>query len=411
MSFKFSELIEEVKARSVLNKAGTRFDTRIENIINTSIFRLSREAFWRVLRRKTTFETEAEYSTGSGSVSVTNGSKSVTVTGATLITDGIEIGRRVDLGGSALNYEIVSITGETTFTVNVAYDGTTSSAQTYKIYGRGEYNLPIQTGRIATVWHEDFGSPFVMRYMTDQDFLHSNTSFEQGDTPIVWRQWSVDHVIQQPIEASVLRVYSSASADQNVEITVFGTVSGYPDFETIITNSSDGTTAVSGTKSFTTVERITKSKSTTGRITIDSNSANVTVAVLPVGDSTGSVEYKKIQIFPFPNRVFPINVYYYKDPWRLVNSNDVSELGHQFDEAIILLTTAKLNYNQSKKEGDKFLALYMDEVKNLRRNNADAYANYKPTLRTPYTVGRGTLTGNPNLSYNQLGGYYGPRVI
>jgi hypothetical protein len=50
--------------------------------------RLGREAYWRNLRKKTTFNTITSYTTGSGAVAVTNGSTIVTITGATLITDG-----------------------------------------------------------------------------------------------------------------------------------------------------------------------------------------------------------------------------------------------------------------------------------------------------------------------------------
>jgi len=410
--YTFADLQTEVKKRALLNESGSTFDVAVRNAINTSLFRLSREFNFRVLRRKTTFETEAEYSTGTGAVSVTNGSKNVTVTGATFITDGIQIGRRIDLGGSSKTYIIKTITGETTITVDKTYDGTTSTTQSYKIYGREEYNLPLQAGRISMLWHEDYGYPFTMRFITDLDFFSSGVTIENGDTPAWWKQWEINTVIQQPIDNSVMRVSSSDSADTSKNITIFGTVGGYPDFETIVTNGSDGTTAVSGTKTFDvgSIERVVKDSSTAGRITVDSNSANVTVAVIPAGDITAGIEYKKVQVFPLPTRVFPINVFYYKDPWRLVNDQDVHELGHQSDEAVILLASSKMLYAQGKKsDGDKFFALYLDEVSSLKKANADTIANWLPMMRKPHQ-GRG-IRGplvNRHLSFAQVGGFFGP---
>ena len=105
----------------------------------------------------------------------------------------------------------------------------------------------------------------------------------------------------------------------------------------------------------------------------------------------------------------------YKDPARLVNDGDMHELGHQFDEAIILLSTAKLNYEQSQKEGDRFQALYTDEVKNLRKHNIDVIANWLPNLRSGargVSGGRFGRTGSRFLGFGQVGGgNFGPRVI
>jgi hypothetical protein len=117
--------------------------------------------------------------------------------------------------------------------------------------------------------------------------------------------------------------------------------------------------------------------------------------------------YKKIQLFPLPNAVFPIRVQYYKDVWRLVNDGDMHELGGEFDEAILLLATSKINYGQSKSEGDKYFALYKDEVKSLKRYNVDRNLDWLPRLKRP-NEGRPnqSLIGR-NLNLRQVGGNYG----
>lgn len=405
MSMLFSDLKTETKQRATQGQSGTEFNTTTDNVVNSSLFRVGREANWRNLRRKAVIATEAEYTTGTGAVSVTASSNSVTITGATLIANGIQVGRRIDLGGSSRPYVIDTITGETTLTVKPAYDGTTSTTQTYKIYGREEYNVPIQAGRISMLWHEDYGYPYVMHYATDEDFYGSGVSIEEGNTPIYWRQWGEDNVIEQPLEASVLRVYSSSASDTSVAITVTGIVGGYPDQETITVT---GTSAVSGSKSFTKVERVSKASSSVGRITVDANSANTTIAVLPAGDSTSNIMYKKVQIWPLPTRVFNVNVEYYKDPWRLVNDGDIQELGQEFDEAIILLSVAKILAYQGKKEADKYFAFYADEIRSLKKRNADLVP-WTPRLLKPK---ESALTSSSRvhkyLNYSQLGSGYGP---
>ena len=406
MAFLFSDLQQEVKRRGTVNQSGTAFDTAIKNMINLSLFRVSREAPWRVLRRKAVFNTVGTYTTGSGAGTFTNGSKSITVVGATFLTDGIIIGRRIRLQGSSKVYKIATVTGETTLTIDENYSGTTiTGTGTYSILGQEEYNLPIESGHRMFIWHSAYGDPLQLTYFPDQDFYGAGVDDAAENIPTCYRMWGEDMVNTQLKAASVITVSSSSTADTNISITIFGVVSGYPDYEVIMTNSSDGTTAAAGTKSFTSVERVIKSADTTGRITVTANTANTTVAVLPVGDTTAGIMLKKIQLWPLPNTVIPMNVQYYKDPYRLVNDNDAHELGQEFDEAIMLLATSKLKYEQNQDEGEKFFSLYSEEIKNLRKTNMDKI-DWFPTLRRPNTNYRGSV--HPFLGYAQVGPYYGP---
>lgn len=409
--FTFLDLQSEVKRRSTKDQGGTQFDTAIKNIINTSLFRVARECPWRVLRRKSFFNTETSYSTGTGAVTVTASSASFSVTGATFITDNIQVGRRIKFGTDSNYYTIRTITSETAGTIDRLYAGTTSSTTSYQILPTEEYNLPIQVNpQRDFLWHNAYGYPMQMEYITDQDFRSYNVNDTQVAKPLCYRMWGEDMVITQPVQASVLRVTSSSSSDTSIPITIFGIVSGYPDYEIITTNSSNGTTAVSGSKSFSSVERVTKGSSSVGRITIDANSAADTVAVLPIGDTTAGIMYSKCQLWPLPDGIYPINVQYYKDPWRLVNDNDVHEMGQDFDEAIILLATAKIKYESSMNDdGDKFFGLYTDEIKTLRRTNMDKI-DWLPSLKRPQDSRRSNnrISNGRGLLYGQLGANYGP---
>lgn len=404
--FTFADLQNEVKRRATKDQGGTQFTTAIKNVINTSLFRVAREAAWRVLRRSSYFTTETSYTTGTGAVSVTNGSKNFSVTGATFLTDNIKVGRRIKFGTSGTYYTIRTITSETAGTIDINYDGTTSTTTSYSILPTEEYNLPIQAGHRMFMWHRSYGYPYKMEYVTDQDFRGSGVIDTNISTPVCYRMWGEDMIIEQPLAASVMRITSSSSSDTSIPITVFGTVSGYPDYEIITTNASNGTTAVSGSKSFTAVERVIKGSSSVGRITVDCNSANTTVAVLPVGDTTGGIMYRKVQLWPLPDAVFDINVQYYKDPYRLVNDADIHELGQEFDEAIILLSMAKLKYEQNQTEADKAFGLYSDEIRSLRKTNADKI-DWLPKLQKTNNMNTGSRI-HSQLNYNQLGGNYGP---
>jgi hypothetical protein len=391
----FKEMQDEVARRAVRNNS-SQFTTAIKNAINSSLMRVGREAYWRVLRRKSTFDTVTSYTTGSGAVTATNNSKNVTITGATLITDDIQVGRLISLGGAL--YTIAQITGETTLVLDRVFDGTSTVVGTYEIYPQEEYNLPIQATHRCFLWHEDYGYPYLMTYMTDQSFFACGVDRNETGTPTHYRMWGVDMVIEQVKTPSIVSVVSSSSSDSTQIITIYGTVSGYPDKESI---TCTGLTTANGTKSFSSIERIVKSTTSLGRITVTANSGNTTLAVFPTGDTMDGIQYRKVQIWPLPDSILPINVYYYKDVYLLENDGDIHELGVQFDEAIILLATARIQLETGQQEGGNFAQLYGDEIKILKRTNVDKmdYVN----ILTRGGRNRVDPLIHPTLTYRQAG--------
>jgi hypothetical protein len=400
----FLDLQDEVKRRAIRNEGNTTFDEAIKNLINQSLFRVSREAKWRSLRKTSYFMTKPSYTTGSGNGSYTNNSTAINISAANLLTNDVQINRRIKLSGDSTYHLIRSITGEEDLTIEKAYSGEATTSGTYEILGQAEYNLPIQASHRMFLWHEQYGYPLMLHFMTDQDFYRSSYSNVDQAVPEYYRMWGEDMVQSQPKQPGLVSLSSSASGDTSVTITVFGTVSGYPDYESILTDSSDGTTSVSGSKIFTSIDRIVKSASTQGRLTVTADSGNTTVAVLPVGDTTAGVLYRKVQLWPLPEDEFPINVWYYKDPYRLVNPTDVHDLGQDFDEAIIILAVAKLKAENEQKESQQWFAMYKDEIKNLRRTNVDKI-DWIARFKRPYLAGNDLV--RPNLSYRQVGPYYG----
>ena len=404
MATTFKTLQDEIKRRGTRDQSGTTFDAGIKNIINFSISRIATDAPWRTLRRKTTFDTVTSYTKGSttGGASVTSGSTTVTVPNATFITDGVQIGRKVKITASGTYYYIKTIPSETTFTVDMNNFATTSTGNTYEILPQEEYVLPMQISHRIFMWHEMFGYPYFLRYVTDMDFYTRGLYLVQKYPPTNYRMWGEDMVLNQVREPSVLSLASSSSSDVNISVMVFGTVSGYPDYEIITTDPSNGSATVNGLKTFSYVERVSKSVASTGRITCSANTAQDTITVLPVGDTTSGPLYAKVQLYPLPNMVAPIHVQYYKNPYDLINDSDVHELGEDFNEAIILLSVAKIKAEANLAEADRFMQFYIDEMRHLKTTNCDKF-DWMPSLRRPRQSSVDALVA-PNLLFRQVGG-------
>ena len=403
MAMTFKEIQDEVARRATRDQGGSQFIAPIKTLINTSLLRIGREAPWRVMRRKAQFNTVADYTTGSGAASCVNGSTSVTVTGATFLTDKVEIGRRVKFSGSGAYYTISQITSETTMILDKAFSGTTSATQTYDILGQEIYNLPIQAGHRMFMWHEAYGFPLKLKYVPDFEFYKSFIYVYIKYIPNSYRMWGEDMVIEQLRSPSVVSVSSSSYLDTSaIQVVVFGNVGGYPDSEVL---SLNGTTPIPTTKVFTSVERIAKNASSTGLITLTANSGSTTVAVIPTGTQTSGIQYKKVQLWPLPTTVFPITVQYYKDPYKLVNDYDVHEFGAEFDEALILLAVAKLRSDTNQGENVNVFQYYIDEINNLKKTNVDKI-DWLPTLERPFQSGQQVV--QRGLNYMQAGPMYGP---
>ena len=402
----FLDLQSEVKRRAIRNQSGTEFDEEIKNIINTSLLRIAREAKWRCLRRKTTFVTKTSYTSGTNFVTVTSNSNAVSLisTACDLWVDQIEVGRRVKFGADSTYYIIRVINSNTNFVIDTTFSAATATRTTYEILPQEEYSLPIQVDHRAFIWHEDFGYPCKMFHVPDQTFFDTQVSLTEKNTPTHYRMWGEDTVKMQIPTSTPLRIVSSSASDTTQEVTIFGKVAGNLSFETV---SLGGTTATQTVFEFESVERVSKNNSTVGFITITASRSSYQLALLPMGDTTATVKYSKIQIYPLPTRAFDMNVYYYKDPYRLVNDGDIHELGQEFDELIIILSVAKIKYQDSQAEGDKWLLLYQNELENLRRYNVDKI-DWTPLLMRP-SQNRSDPYVVKNLLFRQAGPYFGPQ--
>ena len=403
----FRDLQDEVKRRSIRNQAGTEYDEEIKNVINTTLISLAREAKWRPLRRKTTFTTITSYFSGTGFVALTQSSTAASFvqTACDLWVDQIRIGRKVKFSSDGNYYQITAINSNTNFVLDKAYRGVNVTRTSYEILPQEEYSLPIQVDHRAFIWHEDYGYPYKMYFIPDQTFFNTGSYLTRKATPTHYRMWGEDFVNVQVPTATPLRIVSSAVSDTTTsqQVTIFGNSSGYPTYETV---TISGTTTTQTVLEFESVERIAKNSATTGYITVTASRSGYTLTVIPAGDTTATVKYSKIQLHPLPTRNFAVNVYYYKEPYRLVNDGDVHEMGQEFDEAIILLSVAKIKYQDSQAEGDRWVQLYATEISSLKKYNVDKI-DWAITLKRP-KEDRVEPFVSGNLLFKQAGPYYGP---
>lgn len=406
MAFAFADLTSEVLRRGTRNQSGGQFTTSAANLVITSLWTIARAARWRQLRREITFDTVTSYVDATGKCTVVKNSASVTLPTADLYTNNVKAGRYIKITGSAKYFRISQVNSATTLTLDQVWDGSSSTTATYGILPQEYYTLPIQVGHEAFFWHRAYGYPLSLTYVPTQDFYQSGVLDILTNVPLGYRMWGCDASLEQPKQAGVLAYVSSSASDTGINITTFGTVNGYPDYETI---TLTGTTPVSGSKSFSNVDRITKNVATVGLTKITSDTGYTTVGVLPVGNTTTMPLYTKVQLYPLPYKVFPINCLYYKQVFKLVNAGDVHELGEEFDEAIILLATAKMKAEQNlTQDAANFMNMYKDELIGLKRTNVDK-VDYFPKLQAP--KGNYWNAWSGGLRYAQVGGQgqFGPQ--
>jgi len=269
-----------------------------------------------------------------------------------------------------------------------------------------EYRLPIEWGDIGLMWHEGFGYPFTLENISDHSFYGFGFDLDVTGTPKFYRLWGESGVEAQPSSASVITVVSSASSGDNTQtIRIQGIVGGVPDFENISLNND---TSVNGTKSFTRVDRISKSGSTKGRVTVTSNAAAVTVATFPAGGIYDSLSFFLMQLWPIPDAVLTLNAETYQRVYDLVDDNDVSPFGPEFDQAIVIyadylgsLQATVTNPNASV-TADGFYKAYLREVSRLRslfeRNEDRVFAlQERGTPQASRSRGRDFLSFGPGF--------------
>ena len=106
----------------------------------------------------------------------------------------------------------------------------------------------------------------------------------------------------------------------------------------------------------------------------------------------------------YRNKNFKIDAGYHSEKLKKILRKKYDQ---DFDEAIVLLATAKLQGEESKRDVTTFFTMFQDEIKVLRRKNVDKL-DWLPRLQSP------ARTGSPRFhsqaKFSQAGSKFGPYV-
>ena len=196
----------------------------------------------------------------------------------------------------------------------------------------------------------------------DYDGLYPGTT-SSGD-PSKYYLLGVYGANAQPSSASALEFKSDNSLDTGT-VRVTGFVGGVYSHETITLN---GATGVSTTKSYTSLERITKLQATTtvhtGTITATSNSAAVTVVVIPF--HMDSASHLWLEFHPNPSTVRTYTIRAEMNKPNMINDADWPDIDEDFHDAILYLAAGEaLPAFGSEGLGSRMLEEGKDEIEAL----------------------------------------------
>ena len=206
-----------------------------------------------------------------------------------------------------------------------------------------DYTFTTTAGKQDYALPDDFHKEVVVRDTTNGielgkcDIQRIGMDFpdDADDSGLVSRYSILEDTVQdQPSSASVLACVSSSASDTGVSLLVRGISGGVEVNETVNLN---GLTPVNTTNSYTRVKAISKSAVSVGKVTVTSNSAAVTITVMPAKMTTAYC--KKMRLFYIPTTAVVIACPYIVKPfpmledydYPLLDISDLLELGAKAD--------------------------------------------------------------------------------
>ncbi len=183
------------------------------------------------------------------------------------------------------------------------------------VVGTNSYVLPDDFGKEVSCY--DSTNDIYLSKMDLTEMFRLNGSTYEDAGAIGSYLIKEDTVKEQPTSASVLAISSSSASDTTQSILIRGISSGVETYETV---TLTGVTPVNTTNSYTRVKAISKSAATVGSVTITSNSAAVTLALIP--KETLETRYKIIKFDKTPSAVVTIKIPYIIKPLPLSQDYD-----------------------------------------------------------------------------------------
>ncbi len=139
----FKQIIEAVMRRAKISDSFTTIDSlsleSLKEIINSRYDEILFEKKWQWRSTVRSIISEAKYTTGT--VSVTNGQRQVTLSAAATVTDNFK-NRYFKVDGDSNFYEVIAVSSTTarTLELSVPYNGTTNATASYTIW-KNKYGL------------------------------------------------------------------------------------------------------------------------------------------------------------------------------------------------------------------------------------------------------------------------------
>ena len=187
------------------------------------------------------------------------------------------------------------------------------------------YTFNTVSGTQRYVLPDDFGKEISCTDTTNDielsrmDFAKLYEEYKDiSDSGTVERYCIIEDCVQaQPSSTSILTMVSSSASDTTQTVLVRGISGGVETYETVtLLGTSDAVT----TNSYTRIKGISKSAATAGYVTIDSNTAAVTQAIIPL--ETLETRYKLAVLHYVPAGVYAIAMPYIINPMPLSQDYD-----------------------------------------------------------------------------------------
>lgn len=335
----FSTILARVKAISLV----TSQDALIKDAIQMGLDRLTDKDL-PYLMTDGSITTVAPYETGT--VTVTNNSKTVTGSGTTFTS--AMVGRKIRIASQNAYYRIASFTSTTIITLENIFQGDTASAQTYSIY-KDEYRLPA-----------------------DLDVYKVLRQIEDSQSIIDLEPSAFD--IYEPSPQAVGSPRFSVLAGTKLDTYSTGTATGTINTSTI-TGSIVDPPFSSTAAAWDTVEGLGRGS----RITIGSAVYTVksfdgvrTITIYELISATFnlsayniSLDNYVIQLFNIPDQIENIYFKYQRLPFPLINDQDIPDLPEKYHHILITAGLIWAWATKDKKEAVVQEALFEQQKKDM----------------------------------------------
>lgn len=147
----------------------------VKRSVQIALDRITSGWNWPYLMQENFFTLVAPYETGT--VSVTNGNKTVTGDGTTFTS--AMVGRKIRVNNEDAYYRIGAFVSTTEVTLEVAYGGDTATAQSYSIF-KDEYRLAPNCDKYKIMRHIEDGYPLIGMQASAFDILVPTPTAEGG---------------------------------------------------------------------------------------------------------------------------------------------------------------------------------------------------------------------------------------